>query len=221
MRRRSNLNNTLRRAGWRGLLWARSALSRRVMTPAGRVRPFFHWYNKTWRNERQLEVPLALAFVANVPPASLLEVGNVLAHYGVRGHRVVDLFERHPAVENVDIVDFEPGRRFTHVLAISTLEHVGWDEPVRDPAKFARAVAKLQACAAPGGHVLATLPLGHNPQADRFASQPWPGWNVECFQWDGPGSSWTRCAGVPTDPEYDYATPTALAVAVCRWQRAS
>ncbi|HXK18631.1 MAG TPA: hypothetical protein VNG33_12550, partial [Polyangiaceae bacterium] len=49
-----------------------------------------HHYNATWRNERAVELPLADAFLAELPAgARLLEVGNVLAYYRASSHTVV------------------------------------------------------------------------------------------------------------------------------------
>ena len=91
-------------------------------------------HNRTWRNERAVEVPLAVAFLDGcVGPT--LELGNVLANYGRRGHVVVDKYEARPGVVNVDVDDYRPRERF---VAISTLEHVGLGRraarPGQDPS---------------------------------------------------------------------------------------
>ena len=64
---------------------------------AGRTHPLFHHpYHYTWLNERAVEVPVFRALVAGQAPAHVLEVGNVLSHYGPVGHEVVDRYERAP-----------------------------------------------------------------------------------------------------------------------------
>jgi SAM-dependent methyltransferase len=132
-----------------------------------RYRYFVHPYNATWRNERAVELPPALAQLGETPGARVLEVGNVLAHYGHGGHDVVDKYEPSPAVVSVDIVDFHPDEPYDVIVAISTLEHVGFDEEVRDPGKPRRAVEHMASLLAPGGRMLVTVPLGYNDALDR------------------------------------------------------
>jgi SAM-dependent methyltransferase len=132
-----------------------------------RYRYFAHPYNATWRNERAVELPVALALLHDAPEARVLEVGNVLVHYGHGGHDVVDKYEQAPGVFSVDIVDFRPASPYDVVVAISTLEHVGFDEDVRDEAKPRRAVERMASVLAPGGRLLVTVPLGYNEALDR------------------------------------------------------
>jgi SAM-dependent methyltransferase len=132
-----------------------------------RYRYFVHPYNATWRNERAVELPVALALLDESRGARVLEVGNVLVHYGRRGHDVVDKYEPSPDVIALDIVDFRPERPYDVIVAISTLEHVGFDEDVRDPAKPRRAVEHMASLLAPGGRMLVTVPLGYNEALDR------------------------------------------------------
>ena len=47
---------------------------------------FYHRYNRTWLSERAVEIPLAFEWLRRAAGARVLEVGNVMAHYGVRGH---------------------------------------------------------------------------------------------------------------------------------------
>lgn len=108
-------------------------------------------YNTTILNERAVEIPIALRFLAEQEGAGL-EVGNVLGHYGVTGHRVVDLYEQADGVENIDVFDITGS--YDWCVAISTLEHV--DDPVG-------AVAHLRGLARP---LLVTAPLGYNPIFD-------------------------------------------------------
>jgi SAM-dependent methyltransferase len=133
----------------------------------GRTVPYFvHRYHYTWLNERAVEVSLALDLLDRHPGAEVLEVGNVLAHYTQVSHPVVDKYEHAPGVLNADVADLDLGRSFDLVLAISTLEHVGLDEDVVDPAKPARAIERLKAHLRPGGQVWITHPVGYNPTLD-------------------------------------------------------
>lgn len=132
---------------------------------AGRYRYFLHGYNLTWSNERAVEIPIILAEVLARRGGRVLEVGNVLSHYVDIDHEVIDKFERGPRIRNDDAATFR-GAPYDLIVSISTLEHVGWDEQPRDPGKLARAIANLCAHLAPGGRLVATLPLGYNPGMD-------------------------------------------------------
>jgi SAM-dependent methyltransferase len=96
----------------------------------------------------------------------VLEVGNVLAHYAAQGHVVVDKYEEAPGVLNRDVLELDDLGPFDLVLAISTVEHVGWDEEPRDPGKAAEALRRLAALLAPGGRLLLTVPVGYHPAFD-------------------------------------------------------
>jgi SAM-dependent methyltransferase len=80
---------------------------------------------------------------------------------------VVDQYERAAGVENIDVLEISPENRYALILSISTLEHVGWDEPPRHPGKAAAAIRHLQRCVAPGGRLFFTVPLGWNPPLDQ------------------------------------------------------
>lgn len=122
--------------------------------------------------ERAVELPLVRRFLSESGHSDtpILEVGNVLGPWGVRNPRVVlDKFEHGDGITNVDVIDYWPATKFPIVVSISTLEHVGFDEPERDPSKFRRAISHLlNECLAPGGRAFITLPLGYNPIVDEF-----------------------------------------------------
>lgn len=139
----------------------------RTLTFQGVEYPYiFHRYNLTAQNERAIELPIAWAEVSKVRPDRILEIGNVLAHYFPIQHQVLDKYEVAPGVLNADVVDFRPNRDYDLIVAISTLEHVGWDESPRDPPKFRRAIANLASLLAPGGKLLFTCPVGYNSEVD-------------------------------------------------------
>ena len=131
-------------------------------------RYLIHRYNSTWRTERVVEVPIVWDIVQQSRGRRILEVGNVLAHYFPVAHDRVDKYERAPGVINEDIVDYRPARPYDLVVSISTLEHVGWDETPRDPAKVLRALENLARLTAPGGRIVVTLPLAYNPNVDAY-----------------------------------------------------
>lgn len=125
-----------------------------------------HRYNNAYRNERTVEISIAKWFLSGEDNGRVLEIGNVLAHYGVTGQTVLDKYETVPGVLNDDIVDYTPEQPFDTVLAVSTLEHVGWDEQPREPEKVFRAFESVRNCVAPGGKLLVTVPIGHNRALD-------------------------------------------------------
>jgi hypothetical protein len=127
---------------------------------------FRHNYNIAWDNERTVEVAIASTFLKSLDKKSkVLEVGNVLENYGTfhKVHDVLDKYDPAPHVLNEYVIYFKPVEKYDAIISISTLEHVGWDEDVRDPAKFITAVRNLtENCLAPGGCMLVTVPLGYN-----------------------------------------------------------
>jgi hypothetical protein len=158
---------------------------------------FVHAYNYTWMNERAVEVALAAQVLQhhlahpsrtakthtkNGSAGHILEVGNVLSHYvpecldaetGKPRHMVVDKYERAPGVLNVDVVGFKPPRaqqRFQCIISVSTLEHVGWDEPQKDTTKIKQAVEHLIGLLQPGGKLLITVPVGYNRYCDAYVA---------------------------------------------------
>jgi hypothetical protein len=162
----------LRSAVWARLEFAvvRRRPKRTFVVHGEKYTQLVHYYNRTWRNERAVEIPLAMSFLDSHPQPAL-EVGNVLANYGYSGHVVVDRYEEGPAVVNVDVVDYSPSERFGAIVVISTLEHIGWDENVLDPTKTLRAIAALRALLLPAGRMLVTCPLSYNPYLDGIIAE--------------------------------------------------
>ncbi len=126
----------------------------------------FHRINKTYRNERAVELPIFWKLVQDHSSQRIMEVGHVLRHYYPANHLVVDKFEKAEGVINQDVVDISPDQPFDLIISISTIEHVGWDETPRDPDKIPRALANLQKCLAPGGSLVVSLPIGYNEFLD-------------------------------------------------------
>ena len=122
-------------------------------------------YNTTRLNERAVEVPIAAAFLDRQPIRSVgLEVGNVLSHYRPGSHRVVDRHEQAPGVENLDVFDIVGA--YDWIVAVSTLEHVRWDETPREPDGAAQALSHLRSLLTPDGRLLLTHPFGWHPFFD-------------------------------------------------------
>jgi hypothetical protein len=128
-------------------------------------------YNRAWRNERAVELALGRRFLDLHHGKRVLEVGNVMAHYGSYAHDVLDKYEDSPGVMNEDIVDFAPERPYDAILSISTLEHVGWDERPREPDKTLRAYRQLRKALADDGAMLLTCPIGQNAYLDDYIAE--------------------------------------------------
>ena len=149
-----------------GLPWTLTG-SRGRFDLQGEAYPYlFHRYKHSWLTERAVEVPFVQAIVDRHAGRRMLEVGNVLSHYRAQDHLVVDKYERAPGVLNRDVLELDGLGPFDLIVAISTLEHVGWDELPREPDKAARAVSALRELLAPGGKLLITVPVGYNAAFD-------------------------------------------------------
>lgn len=145
----------------------------RTITFEGKTYPYlYRRYNLTCQNERAIEIPIFQDLVKGYAPGQILEIGNVLAHYMPVHHTVVDKYEVAPGVLNQDVVAYRPGRTYDLIIAISTLEHVGWDEPSHDPEKLLPAIANLRSLLSPQGKLVVSMPIGYNPAVDRLAQAP-------------------------------------------------
>jgi hypothetical protein len=200
---------------------------------------FYHPFNLTWANERCVEIPLARAVLEGFRSRRVLEVGNVLGHYFPHGvaRVVVDKYERRPGVVNVDILDYRAESPFDLVVSVSTLEHIGWDEPVRDAGKIPAAVQKLKSLVARGGTLFLTASLGYNPFLDRFLQREGPTLGevryLRRLSWDNRWAEvpadevkgvayghWTLAHGrAPFLPKDVEIYPWSNAIAVARWLR--
>ncbi len=131
---------------------------------------FYHSYNTTWKNERQVEVPIIWHLVQNSRGKRVLEIGNVLRYYFHCLHDVVDLYENYPGAINQDIITFHPANKYDLVVSISTFEHIGNnDNEPNDPEKFLMAIKNvIENVLAPGGKFILTLPLGQNPDMEGY-----------------------------------------------------
>ena len=162
-----NLSMPARAVGVRAV---RKAAGLRTFTFEGRQLEYLvDGYNRTWGNERAVEVPIALDWLSRRPAGPVLEVGHVVGHYAPRAadHTVVDLYEPEDGVLNVDAMTYDPGTTFPSILAISTIEHVGYDEEDQDPDKPRRLLDHLTGLLSPGGELLVSFPLGYHHQLDR------------------------------------------------------
>ena len=169
-------------------------------------RYFWHRYNATWRNERAVEIPIARGFLEGACPDRVLEIGNVLSHYGAVSHMVVDKYEQAEGIRNEDVCDFKSDKKYELILSISTLEHVGWDEEPKDESKVLRAFENLRRLLAPGGRLVVTIPLGYNPSLDRMIDEGRiPFAERTCLKREPRRNIWREVsAGEVRNPQYDW-----------------
>jgi len=150
-----------------GMRWTRSGEHGEFEFQGRPYRYLYDRYKRSWLTERSVEVPIASAVVEQHAGGRVLEVGNVLSHYRPHPHTVLDKYEHAPGVLNRDVLDLDGLGPFDLIVAVSTLEHVGWDERPRDPGKALAAVEALRDALAPGGRLLLTVPIGYNPSFDQ------------------------------------------------------
>ena len=127
---------------------------------------FYDYYNNTYAGERCVEIPIVLSMIANCDDANLLEVGNVLRHYTGMTHDVIDKYEHAPGLICCDVLDYRPEKAYQAIVSISTIEHIGWDETVKDATKPARVVEHLRSLLKKNGTLIVSTPTGYNPAVD-------------------------------------------------------
>jgi hypothetical protein len=158
----------------------------------------YHRYKFTWLTERAVEVPIVQAIVDGHAGRRVLEVGNVLSHYRAQDHLVIDKYERSPGVLNRDVLELGGLGPFDLIVAVSTLEHVGWDERPRDPDRAIQAMVGLRSLLAPGGRLVVTVPVGYNRAFDAaFRTGAVPLREAAALRRVGPGTSWQQVS--PTE----------------------
>ena len=177
------------------------------------------WHNWTWLNERAVEIPIAAAALDRAGGRTAIEVGAVMTHYGDHSHRVVDKYEVGAGIERIDIFDLAPAPRYDLVLSVSTLEHVGWDEPERDGELALRAAEHLKTLVAPGGELLITVPVDYHPRLDAaIRSGELQFDEVRALRCHYPSMIWREVdPSTVDDAEYDTLIYRAEAVLICRW----
>lgn len=135
-------------------------------------RYLYHRYNFAWKNERAVEVPIIWDFILEHSGKKILEVGNVLSHYFIIQHEVLDKYEEGDGIINEDVAIYSPQKKYDIIVSISTLEHVGWDEIPRNDTKILPTIKNLKKLLNPGGKIMFTLPLGYyNPKLNQIINE--------------------------------------------------
>jgi hypothetical protein len=135
----------------------------------GKIYQYFINHYNAVNSERVVEISFTIDFLKKnkYEEKKVLEVGNVLSHYFRFKHKIVDRYEKETYVDNVDIVDFNPGEKYDIIISISTVEHIGYDEPIKENGKSKKAIQKIiDLLNDNNGIALITVPLGYNPEID-------------------------------------------------------
>lgn len=143
-----------------------------------RLNYLIHRYNKTYNNERTIEISIFKNLLKNNNNKTVLEIGNVLNHYINVKHVVVDKYEKYPGVINSDIIEFNSEIKFDLIISISTFEHIGFDEYSRyseqqndrsdSKNKLIAAFSKMTELLKDNGKFIFSSPVGYNPNLDEI-----------------------------------------------------
>ena len=126
----------------------------------------YRYYNKPLNSERNIEIPFTFSIVNKYKNKNILEVGNVLSNFFKFDHDIVDKYEITDNVINKDIIRFNTNKKYDLVISVSTIEHVGFDEPTKQKGKSLLAIKKMISLVKKGGMIFITVPLGYNPEID-------------------------------------------------------
>lgn len=125
-------------------------------------------------SERAIEVPIGLNFLLEHKAKRVLEVGNVLQQYiqqPIYGTwDILDKFEVFPGVINVDLMEYNPTKKYDAIVSISTVEHIGQrkdpsgsygEEDIdRDKEAPLKAIVQIYNLLKEDGYALITVPFG-------------------------------------------------------------
>lgn len=117
---------------------------------------------------RVIEIPFVIDYlrINEYEHKSVLEVGNVLSHYFDFNHEIVDKYEKQSFITNMDIIDYNPNKKYDIIISISTIEHIGFDESIRENGKSKKAIQKIIDLLDDNGIAVITVPLKYNPEID-------------------------------------------------------
>ena len=185
-----------------------------------RLTQFYHAYNMTWVSERGVEIPIARFFLAQARNAAVLEVGNVLSHYGPVAHDVLDKFEKGSGIINQDIVDFRPQKKYELIISISTMEHIGFDDESDSNSadKILHAINSCRQLLTLGGMLVITIPIAYNPELDDLIRTGLLGFQRATFLKQLAPRRWVECSQVEAlECRYKAPYPYANAIMVAEF----
>ena len=138
------------------------------------LNPYYVVNNKTYKykltrhkstdNERVIEIPYVYSFIKNTKIKKLLEIGNTLSNYFDLEHVIIDKYETANNIINIDIVEYVTKNKYDLIISVSTIEHIGYDEPKKEYGKALKALQKLIGLLNKNGKLVITVPLNYNPE---------------------------------------------------------
>ena len=136
---------------------------------------FYHKYNYTPLNERCVEIPIVMRKLDEYLDAKkqVFEIGNVMQNYHKREWEILDKFEKGDNVINKDIVDYKTDKRYDLIICVSTIEHIGFDDNLKDDDRISSAILNMKNMLKKDGELIITFPLGYNPNADKLVEKDW------------------------------------------------
>tara|TARA_B100000683_G_scaffold275786_2_gene327665 strand:- start:1316 stop:2512 length:1197 start_codon:yes stop_codon:yes gene_type:complete len=135
---------------------------------------FNHPYNTTMMNERTVEIPLALDFIADHP--DYVEVGAVMPYYGHKADTVIDPFDPE-ATDSRRLAECDLTGK--NVLCISTLEHIGLDEYGNENLNTHESYEGFYQIITQAENYLITVPIGYNQDLD--GNLEWDLEDISCY----------------------------------------
>lgn len=182
---------------------------------------FVHPYNRARENMRAVEIPIVRDALKQARGAKILEVGNVLSHYGPIDWDVLDVAEIGLGVINADLMTWQPLERWDLIVSISTLEHIGHGKYAQITGSVAPAdvVSRMLSWLTIDGRALLTVPVGYNPLLDSALREGvMPIERVCCMRRTLVGNEWVECglaeAMAAQRPE-GYAWAVGMVVMYC------
>ena len=165
---------------------------------------FLHKKSLTWANERAIEIPVIANYIRRYQQeksGKVLEVGAVLPHYFPKMQKdTLDKFEKRGGIINEDVINYNPTEKYGLIVSISTLEHVGFDDDVKDPQGPAKAIKNLRNnCLQKGGEMIITLPIGYNQAVDEAIFANSYNFDEELFYKRKSGNIWQQ---IPKEKAY-------------------
>lgn len=164
-----------------------------------------------------VEIPIIRTYIDRCFGRNVLEVGNVLSHYGLVNHLIIDKYEKAVGVLNLDVLDYRPEILFDLIVSISTFEHIGFDDDAvgssRD--KILSAIDHCRSLLSEGGVFVITVPLGYNPDLDSLISSGEIGSTSLSFLYRNGFSKWQQtdyatAVGHPYRHFFPYANSLAV-----------
>ena len=156
---------------------------------------FYHPYNKTWKNERAIEIPIALSYLKEFKGKKILEIGNVLSHYVKTKHLILDKFEISSKVINQDVINFKSSIKFDLIISISTFEHIGIDDSIYNPKNSIKGIINIKNnCLSKDGVFLISFPVNYNPALTKLLEGNIFNYKIYCFKKINNKNLWKQCS---------------------------